>query len=72
VSAAFGISENSIFQYVADAVAAAVADAIAKGRSLADVNFPALDMGAPKSNFVMSVRVVSGAVAIDYSGRSRS
>jgi hypothetical protein len=39
---------------------------IAKGRSLADVDFPALDMGAPRSNFVMSVRVVSGAIAIDY------
>jgi uncharacterized RDD family membrane protein YckC/Tfp pilus assembly major pilin PilA len=45
---------------------AVVADAIAKGRSLADVDFPALDTGAPKSNFVMSVRVVSGAIAIDY------
>ena len=45
---------------------AAVAEAIAKGQSLADVNFPALGLGAPKSNFVMSVRVVNGAIAIDY------
>ena len=45
---------------------AEVASAVAKGRSLADVDFPDLDLGGPKSKYVVSVRVVSGAVAIGY------
>jgi len=45
---------------------AEVAAAVAKGRSLADVDFPDLDLGGPTSKFVVSVRVVNGAVAIDY------
>jgi uncharacterized RDD family membrane protein YckC/Tfp pilus assembly major pilin PilA len=45
---------------------AEVAAAVAKGRPLADVDFPGLDLGGPKSKYVVSVRVVSGAVAIDY------
>ena len=48
---------------------AVVASAVAKGRPLADLDFPALDLGTPKSKYVMSIRVVNGAVAIDY-GRS--
>ena len=48
---------------------AVVASAVAKGRPLADLDFPAPDLGTPKSKFVMSIRVVNGAVAIDY-GRS--
>jgi uncharacterized RDD family membrane protein YckC/Tfp pilus assembly major pilin PilA len=45
---------------------AEVASAVAKGRSLADVDFPNLDLGGQKSKFVVSVRVVNGAVAIEY------
>ena len=45
---------------------AEVASAVAKGRPLADLDFPDLDPGGPKSKYVGSVRVVSGAVAIDY------
>jgi uncharacterized RDD family membrane protein YckC/Tfp pilus assembly major pilin PilA len=45
---------------------AEVASAVAKGRPLANVDFPDLDLGDPKSRYVVSVRVVSGAVAIDY------
>src|SRR5262249_41146199 len=36
---------------------------------LAQVDFPSPDLDAPKSKYVVSVRIVSGAVAIDY-GRS--
>jgi uncharacterized RDD family membrane protein YckC/Tfp pilus assembly major pilin PilA len=45
---------------------AEVASAVAKGRSLAEVDFPDLDLGGPKSKYVLSVRVVNGAIAIDY------
>jgi type IV pilus assembly protein PilA len=45
---------------------AEVASAVAKGRPLAEVEFPDLDPGGPKSKYVVSVRVFNGAVAIDY------
>jgi len=45
---------------------AEVASAVAKGRPLAEVDFPDLDPGGPKSKYVVSVRIVNGAVAIDY------
>jgi uncharacterized RDD family membrane protein YckC/Tfp pilus assembly major pilin PilA len=45
---------------------AEVASAVAKGRPLAEVDFPDRDLGGSKSKYVASVRVVSGAVAIDY------
>ena len=45
---------------------AEVASAVAKGRALADIDFPDLDLGGPKSKYVVSVRIVNGAVAIDY------
>ena len=45
---------------------AEVASAVAKGRPLADLNFHDLDLGGPKSKYVVSVRIVSGAVAINY------
>ena len=50
----------------AEAYKAEVATAVAQSRPLSDVNFPDLDLGVPKSKYVVSVRVVSGAVAIDY------
>ena len=52
----------------AEAYKTVVAEAAAKGRSLAMIDYPALDLGAPKSKYVVSVRVVNGAVAIDYGG----
>jgi uncharacterized RDD family membrane protein YckC/Tfp pilus assembly major pilin PilA len=45
---------------------AEVASAVAKGRSLADVDFLDLNPAGPKSKYVVSVRVVHGAVAISY------
>jgi hypothetical protein len=48
---------------------AVVGSAVARGRPLADLNFPALDLGTPRSKYVMSIRVVTGVVAIEY-GRS--
>lgn len=45
---------------------AEVASAVAKGRPLAEVDFPDLDPGGLKSKYVVSVRVFNGAVAVDY------